>query len=123
MSDEDLVEEFAVNSIIININPVRDNLQVFPELSGDERIKIAACLQHFIVPFTLLSCKLLASNMALKVGLADGSDILSSCEFTCIIYHKLANKLHPSSIRKCNTWRGGILAGTLGVYGKRIQAS
>ena len=28
----------------------------------------------------------------------------------------------PSSIRKCNTWRSGTLAGTLGGYGKRIQA-
>jgi peptidoglycan/LPS O-acetylase OafA/YrhL len=28
----------------------------------------------------------------------------------------------PSSMRKCNTWRNGLMAGTLGGYGKRIQA-
>jgi len=28
----------------------------------------------------------------------------------------------PSLIRKCNTWRCGCLAGTLGAYGKGIQA-
>ncbi len=45
------------------------------------------------------------------------------------IIHKLENmkkafeKGFPSSIRKCNTWRSGCLAGTLGGYGKRIQAS
>jgi hypothetical protein len=27
------------------------------------------------------------------------------------------------SIRKCNTWRDWLIAGTLGGYGKRIQAS
>ena len=29
----------------------------------------------------------------------------------------------PGSIRKCNTWRDWLLAGTLGGYGKSIQAS
>jgi hypothetical protein len=28
----------------------------------------------------------------------------------------------PSSMRKCNTWRNGLMAGTLGGYGKKIQA-
>jgi len=28
----------------------------------------------------------------------------------------------PSSMRKCNTWRKGLMAGTLGGYGKKIQA-
>jgi hypothetical protein len=26
-------------------------------------------------------------------------------------------------MRKCNTWRNSLIAGTLGGYGKRIQAS
>lgn len=30
---------------------------------------------------------------------------------------------NPGSMRKCNTWRGGLLAGTLGGHGKIIQAS
>jgi IS30 family transposase len=29
---------------------------------------------------------------------------------------------NPSSMRKCNTWRNSLIAGTLGGYGKRIQA-
>jgi putative membrane protein len=29
---------------------------------------------------------------------------------------------YPSSMRKCNTWRNSLIAGTLGGYGKRIQA-
>jgi len=28
----------------------------------------------------------------------------------------------PSSMRKCNTWRNSLIAGTLGGHGKRIQA-
>ena len=28
----------------------------------------------------------------------------------------------PSSMRKCNTWRNGLMAGTLGGYEKKIQA-
>jgi hypothetical protein len=31
-------------------------------------------------------------------------------------------KRNPSSMRKCNTWRNSLIAGTLGGYGKRIQA-
>ena len=34
----------------------------------------------------------------------------------------LFDKLNPSSMRKCNTWRKGLMAGTLGGYGKKIQA-
>ena len=34
----------------------------------------------------------------------------------------VAKKEDPSSMRKCNTWRNSLIAGTLGGYGKRIQA-
>ncbi len=27
----------------------------------------------------------------------------------------------PSSMRKCNTWRNGLMAGTLGGYGKKYR--
>lgn len=59
--------------------------------------------------------------MMIPMGRRNTCSPFNMCESYLILLAAII-LISPSSMRKCNTWRNSLIAGTLGGYGKRIQA-